>query len=430
MAIANAFIEGGFGTALIQKREPSSVDICSVFYFNILVSFIVMILFWLGSPWVAAFYRQPILVPLMRALSLTIVINSFGLIQTTIIIRQINFKTLTKVTIAAGAVSGIIGIILALRGFGVWSLVIQQISSALFRTVLLWVFNPWRPALIFSFRSLKQMFGFGSRMFASGLLNQVFDNLYPAVIGKLFSVSELGFYNRASSLQAIPTVSLSSMVGRVTFPVFSTIQDDPERMKRGLKKALTSLVLINFPLMVGMAVLARPLILVLFTSKWAGSIPFLQLLCFLGLMYPLHSLNLNILQALGKSDLFLRLEIIKKLLIIINIAVTWRWGINAMIYGMIAMSAISYFLNSYYTGVLIGYTIWAQLIDLFPYLLVALLMGSAVFSVGFLSFSHVWVELMVQIGLGAVVYCILCRLFRLPAFIDAWQIVKVKLYPR
>ena len=265
------------------------------------------------------------------------------------------------------------------------------------------------------------MFGFGSRLLASGLLNQIFDNIYLLVIGKLFSATDLGFFTRAQTLREVPSRTLSEMVGRVTFPVFSTIQDDPARLKKGMKKALTTLVLVNFPMMIGLAVIARPLVLVLLSEKWTESIPYLQLLCLVGLLFPLHVINLNLLQALGRSELFLRLEIIKKILIVINIAVTVRWGISAMIYGMIGTSIISYYLNSYYTGVLIGYPIREQVRDLSSYLIMAALMGMAVYAVGLLPFSSYWSMLLVQIAVGIVTYVGLCRVFRLSAFMEVWQ---------
>jgi O-antigen/teichoic acid export membrane protein len=265
------------------------------------------------------------------------------------------------------------------------------------------------------------MFGFGSRMLASGLLNQIFENIYLLVIGKLFSATDLGFFTRAKTFQELPPGTLSGMVGRVTFPVFSTMQDDPSRLKRGMRKALTTLILVNFPMMIGLAVIAGPLVLVLLTEKWAGCIHYLQLLCLVGLLYPLHVINLNLLEALGRSDLFLRLEIIKKLLVVINIATTWRWGISAMIYGMIAVSIICYYLNSYYTRVLIGYPLREQLRDLFPYFVLAALMGTAVYAVGLLPFPNHWSRLLAQTTVGIVIYVCLCRLFRLPAFMEIWQ---------
>jgi len=421
MAVAQSFLDSGFGAALIQKREASPTDTCSIFYFNIVIGLAAAGLLCLVAPWIAAFYKQPTLTPLTRALSLTIVINSFGLIQNTILIKQINFKIQTKVSLIASGLSGIIAVTLAAKGFGVWSLVVQQISSTFFRTVFLWLLNAWRPALIFSLKSLREMFSFGSRMLASGLLDKIFNNIYLLVIGKLFSATDLGFFTRAWTMQQLPSETLSNMVERVTFPVFSTIQDDSARLKRGLKKALTMLVLVNFPMMIGLAVIARPLVLVLLTEKWAESIPYLQLFCLMGLLYPLHVINLNLLQALGRSDLFLRLEIIKKVLIVINIAVTWRWGISAIIYGMVAMSIISYYLNSYYSSVLIGYAIGEQLRDLFSYLIMAVLMGMAVYAAGLLPFPNQWSMLLVQIIIGIVIYVCLCWLFRLTAFMEIWK---------
>ena len=421
MAVIRMFLDSGFGAALIQKREVTQSDICSIFYFNILVGLAATGLLCLAAPWIASFYRQPILIPLTRALSLTIVINSFGLIQSTILTKQINFRTFTKVSLISGMFSGTLGIALAASGFGVWSLVAQQITASLLTTANLWYFSPWRPSLLFSFNSLRNMFGFGSRLLFSGILNSIFDNIYLLVIGRLFSAVDLGYFTRAKALNDLPTQTLSEMVGRVTFPVFSSIQDDSDRLKRGLKKALTFLVLVNFPMMIGLAIIARPLVLVLLTEKWIATVPYLQLLCLAGLMYPLHVINLNVLQSLGRSDLFLRLEIIKKLMIVINIAITWRWGISAMIYGMIITSIIAYYMNSYYNGTLVGYPIREQVRDLFPYLIMSLLMGIGVFAAGMLPLSNQWSMLLVQITTGAIVYVFLCRAFRLRAFMDIYQ---------
>jgi teichuronic acid exporter len=423
ISVSQAFLDSGFGSALIQKREITQTDICSIFYFNILVGLLAAGLLCLVAPWIAVFYKQPILTSLMRALSLTIVINSFGMIQNTVLTRQINFKTLTKVNLIAGALSGIIGTTLAALGYGVWSLVVQQVSAALISTICLWSFNTWRPALIFSFNALREMFGFGSRLLFSGLLNQIFDNIYFVVIGRLFSAADLGYFTRAKTLNDLPTLTLSGMVGRVTFPVFSSIQDDPVRLKRGLKKALTVLVLVNFPMMIGLAIVARPLVLVLLTERWAACVPYLQLLCVASLLYPLQLMNLNVLQALGRSDLFLRLEIIKKVMIAINIAITWRWGILAMIYGIIVNSIIAYYLNSYYTGILISYPLREQVMNLIPYFIVSIVMGIAVYAIGLLQYSHHWSMLLVQITAGIVIYIFLCRIFRLKAFIEIWQAI-------
>jgi len=421
MAVAQVFLDSGFGAALIQKSDATATDTCSIFYFNIIVGLAAAGLLCLGAPWIAAFYNQPIITPLTRAMSLIIVVNSFGLIQSTILSKEIDFKTQTKVSLIASIMSGIIGVTLAAIGFGVWSLVVQQISSAFFRTVSLWFWNTWRPALIFSFKSLREMFSFGSRVLASGMLNHIFENLYSLVIGKLFSPTDLGYFTRSYTLADTPAQTLGGVVGRVTFPVFSTIQDDTVGLKRGMKRALAILALVNFPMMIGLAVVARPLVLVLLTEKWAPSIPYLQLLCLAWLLFPINMINLSILTASGRSDLFLRLEIIKKVLIIVNIAVTWRWGISAMICGIIIMSLISYYLNSYYTGDLIGYPIREQLRDSSSYAIMAVLMGMAVLGAGLLPFSSNWSMLSVQIAVGVVIYVGLCWFFRLVTFMEIWQ---------
>jgi teichuronic acid exporter len=421
MAVAQSCLDSGFGAALIQKQDATHSDFCSIFYFNILVGMVLAGLLCLAAPWIADFYSQPILTPLTRVLSLIIVIDSFSLVHSTLLIKNIDFKSITKVSLMASVLSGVVGITMAVMGYGVWSLVAQQILSAIVRTICLWLLKIWKPGLIFSLKSLSAMFGYGSKLFASGLLNRIFENSYLIVIGKMFSASDLGLFSRAKNIQEIPSNTLAGLVGRVTFPVFSTIQDDPARLKRGLKSALTVLVMVNFPIMIGLAAIAHPLVVVLLTEKWAACIPYLQLLCVVGMIYPLHLINLNLLQAMGRSDLFLRLEIIKKTLVIINIAVTWRWGISAMIYGMLLLTIMSYYLNSYYTGILIGYPIREQLRDLLSYLVMAALTGIIVYMSGLLPYPNYWSMLLVQIMIGVVIYVSLCRLFRLPAFMEVWQ---------
>jgi teichuronic acid exporter len=412
IAVSQTLLESGFGSALIQKKEATSVDFCSVFYLNIVIGMVIAGLLFLVAPWIAVFYHQPILSPLTRILSLTILINSFSIVHVTILSRAIDFKTQTQISLLTSLFSGIIGIFLAVNGWGVWSLAVQQIAASFFRTVWLWLWNIWTPRWEFSLSALQDMFGFGSRLLAAGLINQTFNNLYSLVIGRLFLPSDLGYFDRAKSLEEIPSQTLSWMVGRVTFPVFSSIQDDRQLLKRGLKKALILLVMINFPMMVGLMVLARPLIIILLTEKWADSIIYFQLLCLVGLLFPLQLLNVNLLEALGHSKKFLRLEIFKKILIVANIALTWRWGIAAMICGMMATSLLSYCLNSYYTRLLIGYPIQEQIIDLMPYLFISLIMGLGVYAVGLFPWKTLMGKLFTQMTAGILLYTGLFRISR------------------
>jgi O-antigen/teichoic acid export membrane protein len=355
------------------------------------------------------------------------VINSFGLIQNTLITKNINFKVLTKVTLISTSASGIIGITMAYSGYGVWSLVAQQVLSSFFRTILLWLMNKWRPALVFSITSLRSMFGFGSRILASGLIDQIFNNIYLLVIGKLFSSADLGFFTRAQSFEEIPMQTLSTMFARVTYPVFATIQDDPARLKRGMRKAMITLVLATFPIMIGLAVIARPLVMVLLTEKWSPCVRYLQLLCIAGILYPLHVLNLNLLQAMGRSDLLLRLEIIKKSLIAVSILITYRWGISALIYGMIATGIICYYLNSYYTAILIRYSVWEQMRDVYPYMLVSLLMGLLMYLLKLTPIQSNIYLLAAQITFGCFMFICACLIFRLEAFMEIWRLGLKKL---
>jgi teichuronic acid exporter len=425
MAITQVFITSGFDKALIQKKDATYIDECSVFYFNILLGFLAAGLMCLAAPWIADFYNQPLLRPLTRVLSLNPIIMSFGLIQRTLLSKHIDFKTQLKVQVIASFLSGMIGITMAFNGFGVWSLVAQILVSDFLQTALMWVFHSWRPAWAFSFASLRTMFSFGSKLLVSGLLGAIFDNIYSLVIGKTFSSGELGFYSRAERLQQLPATNIGMAVGRVTFPVFSSIQDDKARLKRGLRKAISMLAMTSFPIMIGLAVVARPLVLVLLTDKWLPCVPYLQLLCVIGAMQPLHAINLNVLRAQGRSDLFLRLEILKRILVVISVAITYRWGITAMIYGQIVVSCLAYYLNCYYTEKLVNYSMNEQIRDILPSLTLASAMGGGVYLLHYIPFPNQLALLAAQIMSGTVLYVFLCRFFKLPSFMEAMGMTKL-----
>jgi len=427
MAVAQSFIDSGFGSALIQKQDATSVDESSIFYFNIAVGVVAAGLLCLAAPWIAAFYKTPQLAPITRVLSLNLIINSFGLIQTSLMTKRVDFKKQMKVSMVAAGASGAIGITLAYMGFGVWSLVVQSLCSNIFRTIMLWLIYSWRPIWDFSVASLRGMFSYGSKLLFSGLIATIFDNIYLVVIGKMFSAADLGFYSRAKGLQRIPVNNITGAAGRVTFPVFSSVQDDKMRLKRGVRKALTTLAMVNFPMMIGLAILAKPLVHVLLTEKWLPCVPYLQLLCVVGLFYPLHAINLIVLKAQGRSDLFLRLEILKKVLIVITIVITYRWGILAMIYGQIATSFFAYYLNSYYSGKLINYPITEQLRDILPSLILTTAMGFGVYMLHYTSFVSQAVLLFLQVISGIVVYTLLCYIFKLSSFMEIVAIIKPKL---
>mgnify|MGYP006102132409 CR=1 FL=1 len=418
MAFSHAFINSGFGQALIQKKKATYIDECSIFYFNIFIAFIMAGLMFVSAPWIAKFYNQPLLVSMARVLSFSLIINSFGLVQRALLTKNLDFKTQLKISVITILLSGAVGIFLAFKGFGVWSLVILYISKDLLSTILIWIFSSWRPSIILSFTSLRSMFSFGSHLLLVSLLNSVFANIYQLVIGKLFSPALLGFYSRADSLYKYPISIINDVSNSVTFPTFSILQDDIDKLCRYARKTSKTLTVITFPLMFGLVIVARPLVHSLLTEKWISIVPYLQLLCVIGLINPLQRINYNIINALGRSDLFSKIEIADKVLVITSIAVSFRFGIIAMIYGQILCSLISYSINGYYTGKLLNHSLYSQIKDIAPNFFISFLMGLLIYSVKYLSIDNHLLLLTTQIILGGISYVSFCFIFKISAFME------------
>jgi O-antigen/teichoic acid export membrane protein len=427
IAIAQSLVDAGFGLALIQKQDSNELDECSIFYLNIAFGFLAAALLFLGAPWIASFYNAAILEPLTQALSLNLIINAFGIVHVALLMKRIEFRTNMKINVIASVLSGGVGITMAYGGYGVWSLATQSITGSLARTFLLWFFVRWHPVWKFSFQSIKIMFSFGSKMLFSNMLDQAYNNLLPVIIGKMYSAADLGYYTRARSLQQTPVNAISDSVARVTFPIFSNIQNDKPRLKRGVKKALANLVMVNFPFMLGLAIVAKPLVLLLLTERWLPCVPYIQLLCILGLLYPLHVINLNALMAQGRSDLFLRLEVLKKIIALIIIFITYRWGISIMIFGQIIVSVMCYVINSHYTGKFLDYPIMEQVHDLIHSLTLSTLMTCCIYTLNFLSINSHSLLLILQIISGIVLYITLCWFTKLPSFMESLLLIKPKL---
>ncbi len=405
IALAQTFLDSGFGVALIQKRDATFTDECSIFYFNILVGGVAVLVLFFAAPLIADFYHQPLLIALTRWLSLDILLKSFSLIQITLLTRALDFKTQIKANLFATLCAGVIGVAAAYYGLGVWSLVIQTIANTLLRTVALWRLSAWRPALRFSLASLRGMFGFGSRMLASGMLAVFFDNFYQAFIGKVFSAAPLGYYTRAASMRDVVIDTTSNTLGRVMYPALASIQEDTARLRRGYRQSALLSTFIHFPLMIGLGVVAQPFITLLFSARWADSVLFFQLMCVAGLPYPLSVINLDILKVKGRSDLFLRLEIIKRSLTVVNALVAYRWGIGAILLGQVGISGVAYFLNSFYSERLIVYPMKVQILDVLPSLLFAGLMGGGMWLAGLaLGPTSDFLHLVVQAGAGVILY--------------------------
>jgi len=403
-AVAQSIMDSGFGSALIQKKDADQTDASSIFFFNLALGLLLALILSLTAPLIAKFYNQPPLIPITRVLSLTLIINAFSLVQTSLLAKKLDFKTQMKISLLAVMISGVIGIVMAYRGFGVWSLVAQMVSKSLFQAIFLWVFNDWRPTLVVSISSLKSMFSFGSKLLMSGLLDTIFNNIYQTFIGKVYSPTDLGYFSKANSIESAAVLASSSSLGQVLFPIMVHFQNDLDNLKKAYRKTMKLSLFLHFPLMIGLWAIADPLFRLLLTDKWAQSISYFRILCIAGLLYPLHVLNLNILKVKGRSDLFLRLEIIKKAVVILAIFITFRWGIIALLYGQIATSVIAYFLNSYYSGQLINYSQWDQIKDLLPSFGSAVIMGTIMFLVGIVPTESLLLQIFFPTVVGILVY--------------------------
>jgi teichuronic acid exporter len=423
MALAQSLLDSGFGSALIRKKDASQLDTCSVFYFNLVIGIGLTLLLWLTAPLIASFYSQPVLTPLTRFLSLNLLINSFRMVPSAVLTRRMDFKAMFKISLVAVIVSGGAGVGLAAAGYGVWSLAVQSVLDTLIRMFLMWRMSGWRPAKLFSLTSLKSMFAYGSRLLFSGLLDTFFNNIYQLFIGKVYSAADLGYYVRAQNIESVAVQPTGGALGRVMFPALASIQDDRVRMKQAYRKIITTSIYFHFPLMIGLLVVSGPLITLLMTPRWAPSVPYLQLFCLVGLPWPLHVLNLNILTVTGRSDLFLRLEVAKKVLVVVAIAATYPLGITALLYGQIATSLVSYVLNSYYSGKLVDYSMAQQVRDWLPYLLMSIGMGITMYFVGSVIAPDL-PKMLVQVATGTAVYLALDFLLGHSVLREALQLIR------
>jgi O-antigen/teichoic acid export membrane protein len=427
IAICQVFIASGFGAALIRKKNCTQADYSTVFYYNLAISILLYLVLFFSAGLIADFFSEPLLVPIIRVLGIEIIFDASNIIQKTILTKRVDFKLQTRISVISSVLSGIVGIVMAYSGFGVWSLVVKMVLTSFIPAVLLWIWNAWRPSLVFSIQSFKELFGFGSKLLISGLIDTLYRNVYLVIIGKYFSAESLGYYTRADQFRNFPSHSVSNIIGRVSFPVLSNIQEDKVLLKAAYKRLIKSTMLITFVLMLGMAGLSKSMILVLLGDKWLMTAEYLELLCISGMLYPLQVLNLNMLNVSGRSDLFLRLEIIKKSLAIPTIIIGIVWGIKVMILGMMINAWISYYLNSFWSGKFVNYANKEQLKDIFPSFLLALINGVFVYLIGlFLPFSPIAL-LAVQLLFGVVFIISVCEYKKIDEYLYIKEILLTQL---
>ena len=423
LAVAQSLIDSGFSQALIRKQDRTELDNSTVFYFNIAVSLLLYALLYTIAPWVAVFYNEPQLCKLMRVLCLVVVINSFAVVQRAIYTAAINFKTQAKASFIAAILSGCVGIYMARSGYGVWTLVWQQLLNAGINTLLLWIWASWYPRLQYSWRSFRELFAFGSKLLASGLLDTIYNNMYVLVIGKVFSAVSLGYYAQADRFTKFPSSNITGILQRVTYPVLCTLQDDDEKLRRDYRQLLCLSAFIVFPLMCGLASVAYPLVELVLGEKWRFAATLIIPLCFCMMWYPIHAINLNLLQVKGRSDLFLRLEIIKKVIGVSVLVLSIPFGLLFMCYSSILTSLLCLVINTYYTGKLIQVGFIMQMKDLSATLILSLLMFGLVCGVTLL-LDDILLQLLVGLFTGILFFGGLSVLFKFKELLYLKSIIK------
>jgi O-antigen/teichoic acid export membrane protein len=428
IAVSESFINSGFSNALIRKKECTQADYSTVFFYNLTAGAIFFTVLLFSAPAISGFFKEPELKPIIQVLGAVLIIDSATIIQRTILTKQINFKLQTRISVIAALGSGAMAIGMAYSGFGVWSLVAQRLCKQAINSFLLWLWNKWKPIAVFSRQSFRELFGFGSKLLASGLIDTIYRNVYYLIIGKFFSAKELGYYTRADQFNALPSQSLTGVIGRVSYPILSSIQDDANRLKASYQQLIRSTMFITFTLMVGMAAVAEPMVVGLIGEKWKPAVIYLQMLCFTGMLYPLHALNLNMLQVKGRSDLFLRLEVIKKILAVPVIVIGIFWGIRVMIAGMMLNSVIALYINSYWSGRMIGYPFRQQISDILPSFSLSLAMAISVYLLGLILPYAPLLNLLIQVTAGAAFIIVFSEMAKFKDYLFIKEIVMERLH--
>lgn len=422
-AICTTLINGGFTNALIRKKDVTDDDYNTAFIVNLGMSLLLYVIVFFCSPLIAKFFGREELTLLTRVTSISIIIGALAIVQQTRLTKRIDFKTQTKITLIASISSGVIGIVMALMGYGVWSLVAQQISSSFLRTVLLWIYNKWMPYLRFSKSSFNSLFGFGWKLMVSGLLDTLWKELYQVVVGKFYSPATLGQYTRAKQFSQLFSSNLTAVIQRVTFPVLSNVQDDKVRMVGAYRRIIKTTMFITAVCLFALGAVSEPLLFCLIGPQWHEAATYLPIICIGSSLYPLHAINLNMLQVQGRSDLFLILEILKKIIGLAPLAVGAFVGILPMLYVGLFTGVISFFLNSYWTGKFLGYSSWMQIKDIAPSYCVATLIFASVWFLKYLPVSN-WIILPLQIVVGTIVFFLIVRTTKMREYDEVKEMAK------
>lgn len=421
--IMQVFVDSGLGSALIQKKDADETDFSTVFYFNITVCIVLYIIMFLVSPLIARFYEMPELIPVIRVLSITLVISGVKNIQQAYVSRHLLFRKFFFATLGGTIGAAVVGIYMAYRGYGVWALVAQNIFNQAIDTMVLWLTVKWRPKMLFSLQRLKGLLSYGWKLLASALLEVTYNDLWQLIIGKLYTKEDLAQYNQGKQFPSVIVSNINTSIDSVLFPTMSSQQDDCVNVRSMTRKAIRTSTYLMMPMMTGLAVCAESLVRIVLTDKWLPCVPFLRIFCFTYAFYPVHTANLNAIKSLGRSDLFLKLEIVKKVTGLIALVSTMWFGVMAMAYSLLVTSILGQLINSWPNRKLLNYRYVDQFKDMLPQIVLSLFMGILVYCVQFFHLSS-WLTLILQVVLGVVVYVGISAMLRLESFIYVQTIVK------
>ena len=415
ITISSVFARSGLGQSLVQKKNADDVDFSTVFYCSLVLSVLLYVVLFATAPFVAQFYNEPVLTGVLRILGLVVIIGTVHSVQSAYVQKTMQFKRFFWSTLGGTVISAFVGIYMAYAGYGVWALVGQQLSNHIVNTVISFFIIKWRPMLKFSFRRVKQLFSFGWKILVSTLIDQIYMNLYSLVIGKTYSTTDLGYYNRGKHFPMIIVNDVNTTIDTVLFPVLSEIQDEKHRLKSMVRRSIVTSTFLIFPMMAGLAAMAEPITMLLLTEKWLPAVPFIQFCCFTYAFWPIHTANLQAIKALGRSDIFLGLEIIKKVVGISILIVTLPYGLMVMMVGRCVATLCSSFLNAFPNRKLLGYSYIEQIKDIAPSLVLSLIMAAVVLLVGNLDIN-LMLKMVLQVITGVIVYAGLAKLFKLECF--------------
>lgn len=413
--ILQVFVDSGLGTALVQKKDADDLDFSSVFYFNFIVCMVLYVGMFIAAPFIAVFYNNTALTPVIRVISLTIVVSGLKGIQQSYVSRNLLFKRFFFSTLGGTIFSAFLGIGLAYAGCGVWALVAQQLSNTAIDTLILWLTVKWRPKKMFSWNRLKALLSFGWKMLASALLDTVYNNLRNLIIGRMYSSADLAYYNQGQQFPNVIVTNINTSIDSVLLPTMASEQDDPARVKSMTRRAIKTSTYIMAPLMMGLAFCAEPVVSLVLTDKWLPCVPFLRIFCITFMFYPIHTANLNAIKAMGRSDLFLKLEIAKKAVGMLLLLSTMWFGVMAMAYSLLVGTVTGMIINSWPNRKLLNYSYMEQMKDILPGVGVAVFMGICVYCIGMVPLSAA-LKLVIQIPVGAVIYIAISAALHLESY--------------